>query len=127
MFLNSIFIEKDAPRYATAFIIVLVTAILTQILTIVYRYLCILENKKRDNSGIQEGYDHAYDDDVTDKLVSLPFLATRAQSKEQADPAFKEPPIPLHLLSTLTLVLISLALFQQNKDSHLSIVGTKGS
>ncbi|KIW95440.1 uncharacterized protein Z519_04024 [Cladophialophora bantiana CBS 173.52] len=62
-----IFREKDAPRYATGFIIVLITAILTQVLTIIYRYLCILENKKRDKSGILEGFDHAYEDDLTDK------------------------------------------------------------
>jgi hypothetical protein len=70
----SIFREQDAPRYATAFIIVLITAILTQVLTVIYRFLCVRENRKRDSSGIQEGFDHAYEDDLTDKMVTTTLL-----------------------------------------------------
>lgn len=70
----SIFRQQDAPRYATAFIIVLITAILTQVLTVIYRFLCVRENRKRDNSGIQEGFDHAYEDDLTDKMVTTTLL-----------------------------------------------------
>lgn len=39
------------------------------VLIAVYWYLAIKENKKRDASGILEGFDHAYEDDLTDKKV----------------------------------------------------------
>jgi hypothetical protein len=35
----------------------------------VYRFYCIWENKKRDKTGLMEGYDHAYEDDMTDRMV----------------------------------------------------------
>jgi len=35
----------------------------------VYRLVCIRENKRRDNTGIMEAFEHAYEDDVTDKKV----------------------------------------------------------
>lgn len=44
----------------------LITAIITSALIIVYRYLCIWENKKRDKMGA-EAFDNAYQDDLTDK------------------------------------------------------------
>lgn len=34
-----------------------------------YWFLAFMENKKRDKSGILEGFDHAYEDDLTDKKV----------------------------------------------------------
>lgn len=40
----------------------------------IYRFLCVRENRKRDNSGIQEGFDHAYEDDLTDKMVNTTLL-----------------------------------------------------
>jgi hypothetical protein len=39
------------------------------VLVIVYRFFCAWENKKRDEAGIMEGYEHAYDDDFTDRTV----------------------------------------------------------
>jgi hypothetical protein len=39
------------------------------VLVIVYRFFCAWENKKRDEAGIMEGYEHAYDDDFTDRAV----------------------------------------------------------
>lgn len=64
-----LFRTEDAPRYAPAFIVVLVTAIAVQVLAVIYRFICIRENKKRDATGIMEGFDHAYEDDLTDKKV----------------------------------------------------------
>lgn len=47
------------------------TTVVTAALSVVYRYLSIWENNKRDKSGTLEGYEHAYDDDLTDTKVCL--------------------------------------------------------
>ncbi|KEF54825.1 uncharacterized protein A1O9_09267 [Exophiala aquamarina CBS 119918] len=65
-----LFKPEDAPEYLPGFIAVLVTAAASASLNILYRFICIWQNKRRDQSGILEGYDHAYEDDVTDKKVS---------------------------------------------------------
>jgi hypothetical protein len=44
------------------------TAVVAAVLAIVYRYLCIWENKRRDKLGA-EAFDHAYEDDLTDLKV----------------------------------------------------------
>jgi hypothetical protein len=36
------------------------------VLALLYRFVCARENKKRDNSGIAEAFENAYDDDMTD-------------------------------------------------------------
>jgi hypothetical protein len=36
----------------------------------VYRFVCIWDNKQRDKAGVMEGFDHAYEDDSTDRKVS---------------------------------------------------------
>jgi len=61
-----VFRQQDAPAYAPGFIAVLATSILCLLLTVVYRYYCIWENRKRDRTGI-EAFDHAFEDDLTDK------------------------------------------------------------
>lgn len=62
-----IFKPKDAPGYAPGFIAVLITAIVTALLSLVYRFICMWDNKRRDKSGIMEGYEDAYNDDLTDR------------------------------------------------------------
>ncbi|OAL06503.1 MFS transporter [Phaeosphaeriaceae sp. SRC1lsM3a] len=62
-----LFKPEDAPVYAPGFVAVLATSIAAAALAIVYRYVCIWENRKRDKSGTLEGYDHAYEDDLTDR------------------------------------------------------------
>ncbi|OJD13714.1 hypothetical protein AJ78_05846 [Emergomyces pasteurianus Ep9510] len=66
-----VFKPKDAPVYAPGFITVLVTAIVSILLAILYRYVAIHENRKRDNTGTMEAFEHAYDDDLTDRKVIL--------------------------------------------------------
>ena len=61
-----LFKPEDAPAYGPGFVAVLATAIAAAALAIVYRYVCIWENRRRDKSGTMEGYDNAYDDDLTD-------------------------------------------------------------
>ncbi|CAG9936328.1 unnamed protein product [Clonostachys rosea f. rosea IK726] len=61
-----VFKNSDAPGYAPGFIVTVVTSIVASVLAIVYRYVCIWENGRRDKSGVGEGFDHAYEDDLTD-------------------------------------------------------------
>ncbi|KAJ5371301.1 uncharacterized protein N7496_007393 [Penicillium cataractarum] len=59
--------EMDAPRYVPGFITVVVTSFAAGITVLLYRFVCVWENRKRDESGISEGYENAYQDDLTDK------------------------------------------------------------
>jgi len=61
-----LFKPKDAPAYGPGFVAVLATSVAAAALAIVYRYVCIWENRRRDGSGTMEGFDNAYDDDLTD-------------------------------------------------------------
>ncbi|KAJ4345101.1 hypothetical protein N0V95_005914 [Ascochyta clinopodiicola] len=61
-----LFKPTDAPAYGPGFVAVLATSIAAAALAIVYRYVCIWENRRRDKSGTMEGFDNAYDDDLTD-------------------------------------------------------------
>lgn len=49
-----------------------ITAIVAGLLVLVYRIICSLENRRRDKMGTVEGFEHAYEDDLTDKMVSDP-------------------------------------------------------
>lgn len=69
-----VFRAVDAPRYVPGFIVVVASAIAAGVLIVVYRFVCVWENKKRDTTGVVEGFDHAYEDDLTDKTVSSPLL-----------------------------------------------------
>jgi predicted MFS family arabinose efflux permease len=60
-----VFKPKDAPRYAPGFIVTMITSIVAAVLAVVYRYVCLWENARRDKLGV-EAYDHAYEDDLTD-------------------------------------------------------------
>ena len=66
-----LFKEEDAPGYAPGWIAVVITSIITSILALVYRYLSMWENKRRDKAGIMEDYEHAYEDDLTDMKVYM--------------------------------------------------------
>ncbi|KAK3311943.1 major facilitator superfamily domain-containing protein [Apodospora peruviana] len=72
-----VFKAEEAPRYASGFIIVVITSIVSGVLIIVYRLLCVWSNKKRDKAGIMEGFEHAYEDDLTD-VKSRPWLKSSA-------------------------------------------------
>jgi hypothetical protein len=66
-----LFKEEDAPGYEPGWIAVVITSIITSVLALVYRYLSMWENKRRDKAGIMEDYEHAYEDDLTDMKVLL--------------------------------------------------------
>jgi MFS family permease len=60
-----IFKPQDAPRYEPCFIVTFVTAIVADLLALVYRYWRVIVDNKRDKSGTLEGFEHAYEDDRT--------------------------------------------------------------
>lgn len=80
-----LFKAEDAPRYGQGFLGVVITAVAVFILTITYRYVCIAENKRRDRDGGQEGFDHAFDDDLTDMKVRATLHLDVKQPQEAAD------------------------------------------
>jgi hypothetical protein len=61
-----LFKPGDVPAYELGFITVLSAAISAAALAIVYRYLCIWENRRRDLVGMTEAINNAFDDDLTD-------------------------------------------------------------
>lgn len=64
-----LFKPEDAPTFGPGFKAVLITASATAGLAVFYRYLCKWENAKRDKAGTMEAFEHAYEDDVTDRKV----------------------------------------------------------
>ncbi|KFX99612.1 hypothetical protein O988_03757 [Pseudogymnoascus sp. VKM F-3808] len=62
-----LFKPVDAPLYVPGFTAVVITAIVAAGFVAMYRVVCALDNRKRDKSGIMEGYEHAYEDDLTDR------------------------------------------------------------
>jgi len=62
-----VFKTSDAPAYTPGFITTCITSIAAAVLIGVYRLVCMWDNKRRDKSGIMEAFDHAYEDDITDR------------------------------------------------------------
>ncbi|EMF11753.1 allantoate permease [Sphaerulina musiva SO2202] len=61
-----IFLEREHPKYGTGFAITWITAAISGLLAIAYRYECIRDNRARNASGCREAFDHAFED-PTDK------------------------------------------------------------
>jgi len=78
------FRSQDAPVYAPGLATVVGTSIAVMALSMFYRFLCIRENRKRDEAGTLEAFDHAYEDDLTDKTVSVPLCTLRSCSNGRA-------------------------------------------
>lgn len=87
-----IFKPADAPEYNSGFLIVTVTSIVAGLLAVVYRYVCIWENKKRDRAGA-EAFDHAYEDDLTDMKVCIDKLYQAFLLTWLAEPAIPVPAV----------------------------------
>lgn len=66
-----LFKTSDAPTYNNGFQGVVITSCLAFGLAILYRFVCIVENKRRDKDGVAESYDHAFEDDLTDMKVNV--------------------------------------------------------
>jgi hypothetical protein len=69
------------------------TSAICIVLAIIYRFVCARENKKRDNSGIAEAFENAYDDDMTD--VKNKQFRYRSVELQNSDPTNK---IQIHSL-----------------------------
>ena len=76
----------------------LATALATMALIGVYWYLAIRDNKNRDEAGILEGFDHAYEDDLTDRKVGHLFYPWPIQLCRSRLTIFLEPAISVHNL-----------------------------
>ncbi|KAI1861478.1 hypothetical protein JX265_009445 [Neoarthrinium moseri] len=62
-----VFKAEEAPHYTTGWITTIATSAVAVVLTFVYRCLCAWENRRRDKTGEMEAFQHAYNDDLTDK------------------------------------------------------------
>lgn len=69
-----LFKPQDAPGYAPGFMAVVITSAVTAGLALFYRFLCVWDNKRRDKAGVMEDFEHAYEDDLTDKKVRAAFI-----------------------------------------------------
>lgn len=63
-----LFKAKDAPVYGPGFAVVVAGSAAAVVLALIYRFVCVFENKKRDKAGMKEAFDHAYNDDLTDRM-----------------------------------------------------------
>ncbi|KIY04069.1 uncharacterized protein Z520_00761 [Fonsecaea multimorphosa CBS 102226] len=63
------FLVEEGPTYPTGFtyITAVISLFLVLVLVLAYRFVCVRENKRRDAAGFVESFDHAYEDDATDK------------------------------------------------------------
>ncbi|KAL3481414.1 major facilitator superfamily domain-containing protein [Aspergillus californicus] len=61
------FRTQDYPRYVPGFIVTVVTTFIAGVLVFIYRVVCLADNRRRDATGVMEGFEHAYEDDLTDK------------------------------------------------------------
>ncbi|KAJ4422968.1 hypothetical protein N0V82_002362 [Gnomoniopsis sp. IMI 355080] len=78
-----VFRAQDAPAYTLGWTVTVVTSIVAALLALLYRFLCIVENKKRDEAGVKEGFDDAFNDDSTDKKVSTTKLVAKHSTPSQ--------------------------------------------
>lgn len=62
-----LFLQSETPLYPTGWAVTTALTACTIVLAVVYRFVCIGSNKKRDNAGFNEAFEHAYEDDLTDK------------------------------------------------------------
>jgi hypothetical protein len=73
-----------------------VTSVIAALLAVVYRYVCLWENKKRDRLGA-EAFDHAYEDDLTDMKVGRILLIQIQHSLTRLAESTVQIPIVIHL------------------------------
>ncbi|KAG8159666.1 hypothetical protein KVR01_010303 [Diaporthe batatas] len=61
-----VFREQDAPRYKVGFAVVVASTVAAALCLLAYRQVCLSLNRKRDQAGFMESFEHAYEDDLTD-------------------------------------------------------------
>lgn len=75
------FRTQDAPDYTLGLIVVVVASVAAAVLGLVYRFVCVWDNRKRDLFGVMEGFDGAFNDDLTDRKVSHSYVRTARHSE----------------------------------------------
>lgn len=83
-----LFRVQDAPRFKPAFAVVTATTAAAALLVLVYRFVCVWQNRRRDASGIKEGFEHAYEDDLTDLKVSAALVEASYPRRHLSPPAY---------------------------------------
>lgn len=61
------FMQAESPLYSTGWTVTTVMTAACAITAVLYRYVCKMENARRDKGGTEEGFEHAYEDDLTDR------------------------------------------------------------
>lgn len=61
-----VFKPQDAPQYELGFTVTFVTAVVRNLLALVYHCRRVAINKKYDRTGMLEGCEHACKNDLTD-------------------------------------------------------------
>lgn len=75
------------------------SSIVAAVLVLIYRFLCSRENKRRDESGTTEAFEHANEDDLTDKTVCRSKLI---DSLHDANILFLESPVQIYLIRRIS-------------------------
>lgn len=76
-----------------------VSSIVAAVLVLIYRFLCSRDNKCRDESGTIEAFEHANEDDLTDKTVCSSKLI---DSLHDANILFPESPVQIYLIRRIS-------------------------
>ncbi|KIW87270.1 uncharacterized protein Z519_12173 [Cladophialophora bantiana CBS 173.52] len=61
------FLQSETPRYPTGWAVTTAMSAVCAVLVVVYRFVCSTENSRRDKAGTTEAFEHAYEDDLTDR------------------------------------------------------------
>lgn len=74
---------------------VVICCVLGAVLILAYATVCKWDNRRRDKAGIPEGFDHAYEDDLTDRTVSQTrsflLLSTLSLERRSIDHLLQNP------------------------------------
>lgn len=74
---------------------VVICCVLGAVLILAYAAVCKWDNRRRDKAGIPEGFDHAYEDDLTDRTVSQTrsflLLSTLSLERRSIDHLLQNP------------------------------------
>ncbi|KAJ4116064.1 hypothetical protein NW760_009017 [Fusarium oxysporum] len=61
------FLKSEIPMYNTGWAFIISMQSVSIMLALLYRFFVTRENEKRDAAGFSESFDHAFEDDLTDK------------------------------------------------------------
>lgn len=88
-----LFKAEESPKFGSAWAAVVGTTLASIVCIMLYGLACVWDNRRRDRMG-SEGFEHAYEDDLTDVKVRLP---DRAPMKDLT--GVTESTVPLRVLA----------------------------